>query len=324
MSTPNAKDYQIGWICALYIELAAAKMMLDEIHDGLEGQNPRDQNKYTLGKIGKHNIAIACLPSGQYGSTSAATVAKDMLHTFSDLRLGLMVGIGGGIPSSTHDIRLGDVVVSQPEGAFGGVVQYDMGKIGQHGKLQRTGLLNSPPRALLTAVSEMRAHEMIEEPKFPSYIQNAVNHSARRQQNFGRPKSDRLFRIGCQHPQNAPTCTNCDPEWEEQREERGDNDPRTFYGIIASSNAVMKDGPTRDQIHRETGALCFEMEAAGLMLDFPCIVIRGICDYSDSHKTKQWQGYAAIAAAAYAKEFLQHIPNTQVSQGKLATELCRE
>ncbi|KAL3444390.1 hypothetical protein BJX65DRAFT_310973 [Aspergillus insuetus] len=46
------------------------------------------------------------------------------------------------------------------------------------------------------------------------------------------------------------------------------------------------------------------MEAAGLMNTYPCLVIRGICDYADSHKNKAWQGYAAATAAAFAKELL--------------------
>jgi nucleoside phosphorylase len=84
----------------------------------------------------------------------------------------------------------------------------------------------------------------------------------------------------------------------------------------------MKHGRIREQLRKETGALCFEMEAAGLMQDFPCIVIRGICDYADSHKNQQWQGYAALAAVSYTKELLGYIPRGQVSKEKLATEIC--
>ncbi|GJC91681.1 pfs domain-containing protein [Colletotrichum higginsianum] len=69
----------------------------------------------------------------------------------------------------------------------------------------------------------------------------------------------------------------------------------------------MKHGTTRDLIAKELSVLCFEMEAAGLMDKFPSLVIRGICDYADSHKTKEWQPYAAATAAAYAKELLSFI-----------------
>jgi nucleoside phosphorylase len=64
----------------------------------------------------------------------------------------------------------------------------------------------------------------------------------------------------------------------------------------------MKDALIRDTIAAERGALCFEMDVAGLVNHFPCLVIRGICDYADSHKNKDWQGYAAMAAPAYAKD----------------------
>ena len=120
-------DYTVGWVCALPLEMAVAKAMLDEIHSDLPTSSS-DQNTYVLGRIRAHNVVIACLPSGVYGTTSAAAVAIQMLSTFRSIRFGLMVGIGGGVPSKDSDIRLGDVVVSKPTGDFGGVVQYDFGK----------------------------------------------------------------------------------------------------------------------------------------------------------------------------------------------------
>src|SRR5436190_7710334 len=106
-------DYTVGWICALPQELVAAIAMLDERHSPLE-QHPADHNLYTLGRVGQHNVVIACLPAGQTGNNSAATVAARMKYCFAGIRFGLMVGIGGGVPSREHDIRLGDVVVSKP------------------------------------------------------------------------------------------------------------------------------------------------------------------------------------------------------------------
>jgi hypothetical protein len=85
------------------------------------------------------------------------------------------------------------------------------------------------------------------------------------------------------------------------------------YGTIASSNQVMRDGVTRDRVSSELGSvLCFEIGAAGLMNSFPCLVIRGICDYADSHKNKRWQPYAAATAAVYTKEVLSVIPTAEV------------
>jgi nucleoside phosphorylase len=115
MACPLRDAFQIGWICALPIEAAAAAEMLDENFGILEEQDAADSNTYTLGRIGKHHVVIACLPGGQYGTTSATTVVNNMIRTFSkSLRIGLIVGIGGGIPSAAYDIRLGDVVVSYP------------------------------------------------------------------------------------------------------------------------------------------------------------------------------------------------------------------
>lgn len=133
------QDYTVGWVCALPLEMAAAKAMLDESHLDLP-TSPNDHNTYILGRIRAHNVVIACLPSGVYGTTSAATVATQMLSTFRSIRFGLMVGIGGGVPSKEADIRLGDVVVSKPTRDFGGVVQYDFGKTVENGHFERTGV----------------------------------------------------------------------------------------------------------------------------------------------------------------------------------------
>lgn len=325
MAFPALEEYQIGWICALPIEAAAAQEMLDENFGPLEEQDNSDTNIYTLGRIGKHLVAIACL-GGQYGTTSATTVANNMMRTFSkSLRVGLMVGIGGGIPSATHDIRLGDIVVSYPTGTCGGVIQHDMGKAGEGGKLTRTGSLNSPPRLLLAAVNQMRAAAFREDPLYLSYIQRAVQRNTRTRQNFSQPdqQMDQLFKTQYEHPLNAATCDGCLDEWKEKRKKREDNEPQPHYGIIASGNVVIKHGTLREQLRKETGALCFEMEAAGLMQDFPCVVIRGICDYADSHKNKQWQGYAALVAASYAKELLSYVPCGQVSRVKLVAEISK-
>ncbi|PWY85425.1 purine and uridine phosphorylase [Aspergillus eucalypticola CBS 122712] len=325
MSTPQLEDFQIGWICALPIEAAAAKEMLDESFGLLGMQDPSDPNIYTLGRIGQHNVVIACLPAGQYGTISAATVANNMTRTFSkSLRIGLIVGVGGGIPSATHDIRLGDVVISCPEGTSGGVIQYDMGRIGADGEFHRVGSLNSPPRTLLMAVNAMKAAELTDEPRFPEYIHRATGRTARTRQSFGRPNTqqDRLFHSKYEHPATEDSCDRCPAEWEETRTERESSNPQLHYGTIASGNVVMKHGTTREKLRLDTGALCFEMEAAGLMMDFPCLVIRGICDYADSHKNEQWQGYAALAAASYTKELLGYIPVGQVSRESLVVDVC--
>src|SRR5271155_1157389 len=137
MITLTHDDYTVGWICALPLELAASMTMLDDKHEALAAKSG-DNNSYILGSIGPHNVVMACLPSAQYGTTSAAVVASDMRRSFPKLRIRLMVGIGGGVPSDQVDIRLGDVVVGKPGLNHGSVVRYDFGKVVAGGEFEQT------------------------------------------------------------------------------------------------------------------------------------------------------------------------------------------
>ncbi|KAN0087004.1 WD40-repeat-containing domain protein [Elaphomyces granulatus] len=308
-------DYSIAWICALPLEMAAAKSMLDEIHPNLPTSS-NDQNTYALGKIHGHNVVIACLPSGVYGTISATTVANQMLFTFRSIRFGLMVGIGGGVPTKEADIRLGDVVVSKPTGEFGGVVQYDFGKTVSQADFERIGTLNKPPQILLTAIAKLQADQMMETSRIPELLSKMIATYPRMQADFTYcgQEQDRLFDAAFDHHALQNTCDTCDISRLVTRPVRERHDPVIHYGLIASGNRVIKHGGTRDKLGQELGILCFEMEAAGLMDNFPCLVIRGICDYADSHKNEQWQGYAAATAAAYAKELLSVIHPNQVEE----------
>ena len=308
-------DYTVGWVCALPIELAAAQELLDEEHEDLR-QDGDDANIYTLGRIGEHNVVLACLPAGQTGTNSAAAVAMQMKSSFRSIRFGLMVGIGGGVPSAEADVRLGDVVVSQPEKGHGGVIQYDFGKT-RPGKIERTGFLNTPPRILLGAVSKLRANH----DRGKSKLDTHISHLGRLPK-FAREKAgvDVLFEGDYDHVEGRG-CDSCDVAKRVTREGREDEDFIVHYGTIASGNQVIRDGRTRDGISSEfRGVLCFEMEAAGLMNSFPCLVVRGICDYADSHKNKHWQAYAAATAAAYAKEVLLVMPAADVAKTQTAEQ----
>ncbi|KAG4261794.1 hypothetical protein FPRO03_11262 [Fusarium proliferatum] len=329
MSEGNAafelEEYTVGWVCAIPLEMAAARGMLDKIHPDLSQQDPDDHNSYILGEICGHKIVIACLPAGIHGTNPAATVAKDLLRTFKSIRFGLMVGIGGGAPSLQHDIRLGDVVVGQPSGTLGGVVQHDRGKILPHGGFQRTGSLNAPPQLLLSALARLQATHMTEDSRVPEYLAQLVAKSPKRMKGkFSYPGTlnDRLYKAGYEHANpGSATCGQCDESKRIKRETRDDNEPYFHYGVIASGNHLIKDGKTRKRLSQAYGALCFEMEAAGLH-NFPCLVIRGICDYADSHKNDVWQEYAAATAAAFAKELLLFVAPSQVLQeNKILSDL---
>ncbi|KAI0098563.1 TPR-like protein [Nemania sp. FL0031] len=299
--------YTIGWVCALSEEMTAAMAMLDTTHDNLP-QPPSDYNNYCLGSIGEFNIAIAGLPSGDIGSHSASVVAARMLATFPNLKIGVMVGIGGGVPSKEHDIRLGDIVVSVPANGFGGVVQHDMGKNTKDGGWVRIGSLNGPPSVLKTTISKLRSLHQIRGSKIEFYLSEMVGRYPKLSPQFTRQESypDILY-------EPEPEDPKAFQGWKEvERPPRQPHDStQIHYGLISSGNQVIKSGRVRDEISaRLGGVLCFEMEAAGLMNELPCVVVRGICDYADAHKNGLWQEYAAAVAAAYTKELITALPTS--------------
>jgi nucleoside phosphorylase len=289
-ATLHHASYTVAWICALHIEMAAAIAMLDETHDPLH-THPDDSNIYKLGRIKKHNVVIACLPAHQYGTNNAANVVTNLKRTFPSIRAGLMVGIGGGVPSKA-DIRLGDVVVGTR------VMQSDLGKVTGDGQMQRTAIPRIPHQLLGTTVTTLRSKHELGPSQIPSILQQKLEPYL----GYHRPSSpDRLFCVEYDHEDPHSTCDKCDQSKLISRSKRTSGDAMIHYGAIASGNQVIKDAKTRDRIARQLDVVCFEMEAAGLMDTIACLVIRGICDYADTHKSKKWQRYAAAAAAAYAR-----------------------
>lgn len=304
----------MGWICALPIELAAARGMIEEDDHGEPQSSPAaaDQNRYTLGTMGKFRVVIASLPKDQLGSSSATASVKDMLFTFPNIRIGLCVGIGAGLPDyesqDEQDIRLGDVVISSSS-KTGGVIAYDLGKKLADGSFETRSALAPPPRSLSTALGAMQARHEMQENKIPLYVEKMIEkHPFMRKKGYSQPDQslDRLFKPEYLHV-SGKNCSKCDDSETIEREDRFDDGPVIHYGTIASGNMVVKDSALRDDIRVKHGALCLEMEAAGLMNNFPCVVIRGISDYADSHKNDRWQPYAAAVAAACAKEYLENV-----------------
>jgi nucleoside phosphorylase len=172
-------------------------------------------------------------------------------------------------------------------------------------------MLNQPPPALLTCLSELQADRLVGKNTSVSTILSEI--FERRYDlkiRFAHPgqEQDQLFQAEYDHVESEDTCIQCDKHQLVHREHRTSDEPRIHYGLIASGNQVMKDGRTRDRFAHQFGILCFEMEAAGLMNLLPCLVIRGICDYSDSHKNEEWQGYAALTTAAFGRLLLSVVP----------------
>lgn len=332
-------DYTVGWVCALPKELTAAIAMLDHQHPALS--KPRnDSNAYTLGSIGPHNIAITCLPKGMIGNVPAATVASNLVTTFPSIKVGLMVGIGGGVPS--NKVRLGDVVVSTSSGDYPGVVKWDAGKVYGQGQFERTGSLNNPPQSLLTALTQLETQHNLVGTKIPEYLEELKTKWPKLAASSLRNESlrDVLFKSSYDHVVNT-VCNTDDEDIDDGEDEhrgpcrfcdvsmivkRKDREMRVHYGLIASGDKLIKDAASRNNLNKDLGGhvLCIEMEAAGLVNHFPCLVIRGICDYADSHKNKDWQEHAAIVAAAFAKELLQYVQSHDVERERPLKELLND
>ncbi|KAL4880275.1 nucleoside phosphorylase domain-containing protein [Aspergillus karnatakaensis] len=237
------EDYRIGWICALHLELTATE---------------DDENTYVLGGIGQHNIVIACLPAGVYGTTSATAVALQMRASFTAMRFCLMVGIGGGAPTPEADIRLGDVVVSKPTAGYGGVFQYDYGKAVAGGEFLATGSLDKPPAVLLTAISRIQARHHLHGNNIRGIYEEVL----------GKYKALAGTFVGYDHVEPLEThCRSCDKNMLVVRRSRSHDQPRVFYGLIASANQVLRDSVRRYALSQKHGILCFEMKAAGMMDD---------------------------------------------------------
>ncbi|KAJ5118395.1 Disease resistance protein [Penicillium atrosanguineum] len=257
----SRESYRVGWICLLEVEQIAAMEMLDDEHPPLP-QPSADTNVYNLGSINNHNVVIAGLPRA--GNYSAATVVTQMRTTFPNLKYGLLVGIGGGVPIKTDHgmIRLGHVVNMEA--------------------LQ---------------LSRLRTFRRF---KFPSTA------------------NDYLYPSHYTHKQDGVSCADggCDPKQRIERPNDEEGEPFIIVhrGTIASGELVIKDAKQRDDLAQEHGVLCFEMEAAGALADLPCMVIRGISDYCDSHKNDQWHGYAAAVAAAYARQLFFHMAIEEVQR----------
>ncbi|GIJ87104.1 hypothetical protein Asppvi_006007 [Aspergillus pseudoviridinutans] len=302
----NYEDYTVALVCAMSFEMSAIRYMLDQEHVRLPTKQG-DSNIYVLGELSGHNVAISCLPGNQ-GKGSAATVAANMTRTFPSIKYRLLTGIGGGVPSDVNDIRLGDVVVSMPNGQNSGVVQYDQGK-DTESDFKLKGFLWPLPTILRSAVMTMQSDHMVMKNRITEFI-SAMLQKGPRLTVYQRPSPDLdiLFEPDYAHDPKEATCEKCDKSKIIPRRPREADLPEIHYGLIASGDRVIRSAIRKRAISQDIGnILCFEMEAAGLMSEFPGIIIRGISDYADSHKNDIWQPYAAATAAACAKELLSYI-----------------
>ncbi|KAH0527277.1 hypothetical protein TsFJ059_002297 [Trichoderma semiorbis] len=316
----SVDEYRIGWICALPTVWIAASGMLYETHPNIEKPS-NDSNNYTLGCIYGHNIVIACPPNEEIGNNStAAIVAARMLSTFPQIRIVLLVGIGSGVPPK---VSLGDVVVSTSVEKEPGLVQWGTGKDKGNGSFERIGSLKQPSGSLLQAVKDAKAERNWHAARVYSDFENLREKWPKLVSKYLRSDSveDILILAKTDYGDVNKSTTGDIDDGEEEENRRccgramnvkmEPEEVRMHFGMIASGNQVIEDAELRDKLNKDLGGnvLCVETEAAGLAEIVPCLVIRGICDYADSHKNKDWQEHAAAMAAVVAKEIVMCLPD---------------
>lgn len=312
MSVLDYASYTIAWIAPLPVEAEAALGMLDFRHEGYFETGLGDDYDYIAGEISGHNVVIATLPVGQiYGVGSAAALAKEVKTRFTSLWFALLVGVAAGLPNLSskelwkqRDIRLGDVLVCVPNKANTGVIHYTLGR-DQDGQFDTVGRVAETPTKIRAAIGRI---QLTEEDSYKrgsplaNLLEAFVNAKlARGNRKFLHPGQDRDILY--------PISTESTPEMIPISRELRDEEELThvFYGTIGSGDVLMRNQRRRDELRDRYDLIGLEMEAAGVMNNLPAGVIRGVSDYADGHKTKDWQPYAAAVAAVYAKSILLNI-----------------
>jgi nucleoside phosphorylase len=329
-------QFTIAIFCALPSEADAVSEIFEEIFDEEVEKCHKaigDDNAYTLGRILHHNVVLVHMAG--MGKGAASQAASCIRSSYPEIKLALVVGICGGVPSllaGKEDLILGDVVISE------GIVQYDFGRQFPDAFLSkaRPELPGPKIRGLLAKLRGLRGRERIE-TKLSRHLKILQNKLGPERAGYPGVDKDELFQSTYRHKhQESAVCKLCracehgmGPVCEEARaltcqqlgcqkellvsrtrlqEALVNGCPpkaKVQFGFVGSGDTVMKSGQHRDQTATQHSLIAFEMEASGVWDILPCIVIKGVCDYADSHKNKLWQYYAAATAAACMRAFLE-------------------
>jgi nucleoside phosphorylase len=245
------------------------------------------------------------------GKASAAAAAAHCRSSFPNIKLALVVGVCGAVPYGSYgeEIVLGDVLVSE------GVVQRDLGRQLPDGFVPKREVLdslhrpNSEIRGFVMKLKGINGRNALQN-NMARYLE-ALQAQPELAAQYPRAALDRLFEAAYAHA-GTGSCEECGcngPLVPRARVKQGGALPVVHFGLIASTDTVMKSGRDRDAIAEKDKVIGFEMESAGVWDSFPCVVIKGACDYADSHKAEAWQRYAAATAAACMKAFLKRWPS---------------
>lgn len=335
--------FDVAIVCALKVESTAVEATFDDVYDAASyGRAPGDTNAYTLGRIGPHHVVLTYLPS--IGKAAAAIAASRLALSFVNIRVALLVGICGGVPfarnrNSPTGIVLGDVVIGT------GVIQYDFGRQYDIGRpIRKRSLDDNYSRAspeIRSFVHKCQAgmEQKAMQNKLKHYIEDLCAKDEFQSWSRIDLEHDLLYDSDYLHQHRNLHHCDCDSDGNicpEAREASCDqlgcskqrtsqrwsrairpspqlSDSYIHWGWMASGDSVMKSAKVRDDIAAQENIIAFDMEGSGLWDVFPTVIIKGVCDYADSHKNKIWQKYAAVAGAAGAKALLDSWVPTNTS-----------
>ncbi|KAK4165491.1 purine and uridine phosphorylase [Cladorrhinum sp. PSN259] len=308
MPTKLSRDaYTVGWIALNADEITAARLVFQSEHESLP-RLPMDDNVYILGDVEGHNVVVAFPGMGQMGTAVASHVTTNMMRTFVNIDFVLVVGAASGAPGPSDpsdplkDLRLGDVVVGFPAKDGLSALQIDRGRWSGPSEFKIESLLPNPPKRLLSAVTTLSSDHRFGNDQMMEFIQASASATAH---SFLGWDKDQLFKASYNHVQGGDDCSACDQRELQVRLPRESHRPAVHIGKVASSNSVIMSAEYRDKMRADHEILCFETGAAGVMACAPCLVIKGISDYGDSHVNNKWQPYAATTAASYARALLR-------------------
>lgn len=315
--------FEVAIICALCEEYDAVEAVLDETYDSdtyYKGDN--DPNRYTCGRIGTLNVVITLLPG--MGKEHAASGSASFRTSFPEIKLCLLVGVCAGSARNEQDkpILLGDVIISTS------IVQSDFGRQGRDGIVRKDtiddnfGRPSKEIRALLQILQTRKAGKALRtntidalttllqdeaEWEYPGRECDVLFREDYDHKHYAARGCKACCRTGACEEVGKVSCeiAKCDPRKAMEREiNRDDEYPLIHFGAFSSADQVIRSSKHRDAMNAADGVIGFEMEGAGVWDNFPTVIIKGVCDYADSHKNKKFQRYAAAAAAACSKAFL--------------------
>jgi hypothetical protein len=303
----DPEDYTVAWIAPLEVEAQAAWHMLDHQHPGRFTTSRGDDYVYTAGDINGHNVVIATFPAGHdYGVGSAAALASQVKKSFRNLWFGLLVGVAAGLPDLSRkpprDIRLGDVLVGVGEGDNAGLVSYGLGKETSNGfELLRHGAQAKTETIVRSAIGKIKFETPMLGNNFLKYYES-IKEKRHSNGTFADPGQERDQLYQTVNEGNKLVVKLAERTLRPTLERT-----KVWYGPIGSGDKLMKNAKKRDELRDKFNLIGLEMEAAGTINTIPVGVIRGVCDYGDAQKNKEWQPYAAAMAAAYARAVLYEI-----------------